>query len=103
MLNCRYTRPYDNPIKTFEINIMGTAYILKSCVLGKVKRYIFASSIYADSSQGGFYRVSKQSSELMTAEYGKVGKLKIQYLRYGSIYGPRSNLNNGLFKIFMTQ
>ncbi len=90
---------YDNPKKTFEINIMGTANILKSCVLGKVKKYILASSIYADSSQGGFYRVSKQASELMTAEYGKVFKLKYTILRYGSIYGPRSNLNNGLFKI----
>ena len=78
---------------------MGTANILKSCVLGKVKKYILASSIYADSSQGGFYRVSKQASELMTAEYGKVFKLKYTILRYGSIYGPRSNLNNGLFKI----
>ncbi len=90
---------YDNPKKTFEINIMGTANILKSCVLGNVKKYILASSIYADSSQGGFYRVSKQASELMTAEYGKVFKLDYTILRYGSIYGPRSNLNNGLFKI----
>ena len=78
---------------------MGTANILKSCVLGNVKKYILASSIYADSSQGGFYRVSKQASELMTAEYGKVFKLNYTILRYGSIYGPRSNLNNGLFKI----
>ena len=90
---------YNNPKKTFEINIMGSANILKSCVLGKVKRYILASSIYADSSQGGFYRVSKQASELMTAEYGKVYNLKYSILRYGSIYGPRSNLNNGLLKI----
>ncbi len=90
---------YDDPIKTFKINIMGSAYILKSCVLAKIKRYILASSIYADSRQGGFYRVSKQSSELMTAEYGKVHKLNYTILRYGSIYGPRSNLNNGLLKI----
>lgn len=90
---------YDNPTKTFNINIMGSANILKSCILSNVRRYILASSIYADSSQGGFYRVSKQASELMTAEYGKVYNLKYTILRYGSIYGPRSNLNNGLFKI----
>ncbi len=90
---------YDNPLKTFETNIMGSAYILEACVLAKVKRYILASSIYADSSQGGFYRVSKQSSEIMTAEYGKVFNLNYSILRYGSIYGPRSNLNNGLLKI----
>ena len=90
---------YDNPIKTFQINIMGSAHILKSCVECKVKRYILASSIYADSSQGGFYRVSKQASELMTAEYGRVYNLNYTILRFGSIYGPRSNLTNGLLKI----
>ena len=90
---------YDNPIKTFQINIMGSAYILKACISAKVKRYILASSIYAESSQGGFYRVSKQSAELMTAEFGKVNNLRYTILRFGSIYGPRSNLKNGLLKI----
>ena len=90
---------YNDPIKTFKINIMGSAHILKSCILAKVKKYILASSIYADSRQGGFYRVSKQASELMTVEYGKVHNLKYTILRYGSIYGPRSNLKNGLLKI----
>ena len=66
---------YDDPIKTFKINIIGSAHILKSCVANRVNKYILASSIYADSSQGGFYRVSKQSCELMTAEYGKVFNL----------------------------
>ena len=90
---------YDDPVKTFKVNIIGSAYILKSCVANRVKKYILASSIYADSSQGGFYRVSKQSCEFMTAEYGKVFNLNFTILRYGSIYGPRSNLNNGLLKI----
>ena len=72
---------YDDPIKTFQINIMGSAHLLKSCVECKVKRYILASSIYADSSQGGFYRVSKQASELMTAEYGRVYNLNYTILR----------------------
>ena len=90
---------YDNPIKTFQINIMGSAFILKSCIEAKVKRYILASSIYADSSQGGFYRVSKQSSELMTSEFGKVYNLSFTILRFGSIYGPGSDLKNGLLKI----
>ena len=90
---------YDNPIKTFQTNIMGSAYILKACISSKVKRYILASTIYADSSQGGFYRVSKQSSELMAAEYSKVYGMEYTILRYGSIYGPGSNLRNGLLKI----
>ena len=35
----------------------------------------------------------------MTSEYGKVYNLQYTILRYGSIYGPRSNLKNGLLKI----
>jgi UDP-glucose 4-epimerase len=90
---------YDNPIKTFQVNIMGSAFILKSCIEAKVKKYVLASSIYADSSQGGFYRVSKQSSELITSEFGKVHNLSYTILRFGSIYGPGSDLKNGLLKI----
>ena len=31
---------YNDPIKTFKINIMGSAHILKSCILAKVKKYM---------------------------------------------------------------
>ena len=90
---------YDNPLKTLEVNIIGCANILQACVKHKVKRFILASSIYANTDQGGFYRVSKQSCEIMTLEYAKVYNLNFTILRFGSIYGPRSNLKNGLFKI----
>lgn len=90
---------YDNPLKTIEVNIIGCANILQACVKYKIKKFVLASSIYANTSQGGFYRVSKQASELMTLEYGAVYNLDYTILRFGSIYGPRSNLKNGLLKI----
>ena len=90
---------YDDPLKTLNVNIIGCANILKACVQNKVKKFVLASSIYANTSQGGFYRVSKQSCEIMTMEFSKVYKLDYTILRFGSIYGPRSNLTNGLLKI----
>ena len=90
---------YDDPLKTLNVNIIGCANILKACVQNKVKKFVLASSIYANTSQGGFYRVSKQSCEIMTMEFSKVYKLDYTILRFGSIYGPRSNLKNGLLKI----
>ena len=90
---------YDDPLKTLNVNIIGCANILKACVQNKVKKFVLASSIYANTSQGGFYRVSKQSCAIMTMEFSKVYKLDYTILRFGSIYGPRSNLKNGLLKI----
>lgn len=87
------------PLDTAKINIIPTINIMNLCVKNKVKRFIFASTIYVHSSQGGFYRVSKKSSELYIIEFGKVFKLNFNILRYGTIYGPRSNLNNNLSNI----
>ena len=87
------------PSETVKINIIGIANILQLCKKYKVKRIILASTIYVSSSQGGFYRVSKQASELMVEEYKKRFGLNYTIIRFGSIYGPRSSKNNGLTKI----
>ena len=73
--------------------------ILDACRSYKIKRYIFASSIYVYSNQGGFYRASKQSSEIFIEEFSKNYNIPYTILRYGSIYGPRSDIKNGVYKI----
>jgi len=88
-----------NPIKTITTNILGNAYILNLCVKYKVKKFIFGSTIYVHSSQGSFYRVSKQSSELLIEEFYKRFNLNYTILRFGTVYGLRSSENNGLKKI----
>ena len=90
---------YSDPLKTLRINILGNANILSLCAKYKIKRYVFASSIYVYSEQGGFYRASKQSSEIIIKEFNRNYKLPFTILRYGSIYGPRTNIKNGLYKI----
>ena len=64
-----------------------------------MKRFIYASSVYVNSREGGFYGVSKKSAELFVEEYLRAFGLEFTILRYGSLYGPRSNNKNGLRKI----
>lgn len=87
------------PIQTTKNNILANVVILDLCVKFKIKKFIFASTIYVHSSQGSFYKVSKQSSELFIEEYFKKFGLKYSIIRFGSVFGPRASKKNGLSKI----
>ena len=89
----------ENPLMSAEINIIFTLKVLEFCRKYKIKRLIFASTIYIHSSQGGFYRVTKHASENYIEEYYKKYSLNYTILRYGTIYGQRSKVNNNLTKI----
>ena len=81
----------DNPIETVKNNILATTYILESCKKHKIKRFVFASSIYVYSDLGSFYRTSKQACELLIENYNKIYNLDFTILRYGALYGRRAN------------
>ncbi len=87
------------PIQTVKTNILGTVNILDLCIKYKIKRFIFASSIYVHSQQGGFYRASKQAAELYIEEYSKRHHLNYTILRFGTVYGPRADIRNNLSRI----
>ncbi|TGM82272.1 NAD(P)-dependent oxidoreductase [Leptospira mtsangambouensis] len=89
----------DRPVDSIRINILGNSYILEACRKHKIKRFIYASTVYVFSREGGFYRCSKQASESYIEEYQKSFGLDYTILRYGSLYGPRSDESNGLFRI----
>jgi len=90
------------PLNALNVNIFGTINILEACIKNKIKRIIFASSIYALSEQGGFYSTSKLSSEMIIEQYSKKYKIEFNVLRFGSLYGHRSNYFNSLGK-YITQ
>ena len=81
----------DNPVKTVEINVLSTTYILDACREFKIKRFLYGSTVYVYSDHGSFYRSSKQASELLINNYHDKYDLDYTILRYGSLYGPRAN------------
>ena len=89
----------DHPMETFSVNVLGNINILEACRKYKVKRFIYASTVYVYSREGGFYRCSKQASEQLVEEYQRTYGLDYTILRYGSIYGPRSDEQNGIYCI----
>jgi len=89
----------DQPIETVNVNILGNLSIMEACRMHGIKRFIYASTVYVHSREGGFYRCSKQASEAYVEEYQKIYGLDYTILRYGSLYGPRSDETNGLYRI----
>jgi len=89
----------EEPIKTVNINILGNLNVMEACHAYGVKRFIYASTVYVHSREGGFYRCSKQASEAYVEEYQKIYGLDYTILRYGSLYGPRADETNGLYRI----
>jgi UDP-glucose 4-epimerase len=87
------------PIKTVKINILGNLNVMEACRAHGIKRFIYASTVYVHSREGGFYRCSKQTSEAYVEEYQRVYGLNYTILRDGSLYGSRADDNNGINRI----
>lgn len=90
---------YKKPLETVRVNILGNVQVLEACRHHGVKRLVYASTVYVYSREGGFYRCSKQATEQYVEEYQRVYGLDYTVLRYGSLYGPRSDERNGLWRI----
>jgi len=89
----------DKPIETVKINILGNVNVLEACRQQRVKHFVYASTIYVYSREGGFYRCSKLAAENYVEEYQQLYGLDYTILRYGSLYGPRADQSNGLYRI----
>ncbi len=90
---------YESGISTAVVNILGTVNSLELSCKNNISRFVYASSVYVNSNSGGLYKVSKRAAEDYILEYNKLFKLDFTIIRYGSIYGPRSDESNGLYRI----
>ena len=90
------------PVETARSNVLGNAILLEQAHRARLKRYVFASTIYVSGHAGGFYRASKQACELYVEEYQRWFGLDFTILRYGSIYGRRTDESNAVHS-FLTQ
>jgi UDP-glucose 4-epimerase len=87
-----------DPVHTMQQNIMGSVNVIDSCARHSV-RLMYGSTVYVYSKHGAFYRVSKQAVENIIETYADEMGLDYTILRYGSLYGPRSQQWNGLNRI----
>lgn len=89
------------PVDTVRYNILGNTIILEACRKNKVERYVYASTVYVYSKSGGFYRCSKQACELYIENYFDNYGLEYTILRYGTLYGPRADEKNSIYRFIL--
>ena len=91
-----------DPIKTSQINIMGTINVFKSAHEAGVKRVMFASSssVYGNENKPPFredmtpmpvspYALQKRVGEQFAQLFSELYKTPVVILRYFTSYGPR--------------
>ena len=89
----------DDPVLAGSVNIMGTINVLKAAADHKLKRFLFASSAYVYSQYGSVYKNTKQACELFIDTFQKDFGLDYTIIRYGSLYGSRSDERNSIYRI----
>jgi UDP-glucose 4-epimerase len=87
------------PRKTVEVNVLGTVNMLEAARDAKALRFVFASSIYVYSNEGSFYRTTKRACEQLIEDYRERFDLPFTVLRFGSLYGPRADATNGVYRL----
>lgn len=90
---------HEKPLATAAVNILGNMNVLEAARLAGARRFIFASSVYVYSESGSFYRASKQAAERFIETYHECYGLDYTILRYGSLYGRRTDARNGIYRM----
>lgn len=86
------------PIETVRYNILGNTILLEASRAAKIKRFIYASTVYVYSNSGSFYRCSKAACENYIDTYQKQYGLEYTILRYGTLYGTRADDRNSVYR-----
>lgn len=93
----------DNPISTYEINVMGTQNLLEVCRKKTIEKFVFASSNAAVGEKEppiheemvpepiSPYGASKLAGEGLCSAYSHSFGIKANVLRFANVYGPFSD------------
>ncbi len=88
------------PDLAFETNIIGNHNVLNSISeLSKKIKYIYSSSLYAENVSSGMYAITKKTSEDLIKFYSKRFNFPYIIARLGSVYGPGSSRENGVYRL----
>ncbi len=95
---------YNDPLGCVDANIRGTATVLEAARLNKLRRVLFASTVwvyqasldhaptedacFAPAQVGHLYTASKIAGEMLLHSYQKLYGVPYTILRYGIPYGP---------------
>lgn len=102
----------ENPLKYFEVNVLGTLNILEMIKKYKIKKLVFASSssIYGNSKAEKFsedlkvsepispYAATKLSAEQIIYTYSKLYNFQSICLRFFTVFGPRQRPDLAIHK-----
>jgi UDP-glucose 4-epimerase len=86
-----------NPPVTAQINVVGAVNTLEAARMAGTERYLFASTVYVYTRYGAMYKASKQAAECFIETYQQEHGLDYTVLRYGTLYGRRSDGRNRIY------
>ena len=89
----------DKPKQTMQQNVIANINVIENLLDRPIKRYVYASSVYAASKYGSFYGISKSTSESLIEEFSRRHNFPYTIVRYGSLYGERAGSENGVYRI----
>lgn len=97
---CRIQNCIQDPLKTIEVNVLGTGTVLQLAKKHKVKKVLLSStsSIYGNSGSSNessppdclnAYATTKQNAEELCKLYSKMYGLETHIFRYFNVFGER--------------
>lgn len=111
-------RSLREPDADAEVNVTGTARLLKACVDAAVGKLVFSSTsaVYGDTIKPmidesdvpapiSYYGLSKWSAERYIALFHYLYGIRYTILRYANVYGPRQTAKGegGVVALFLSQ
>ena len=88
-----------DPRASISVNVLGTLTVMEAAQAAGVRRFLHASTVYVYSRTGSVYRTTKRAAEGLVTDLSEELGLESTVLRFGSLYGPRADLDNAILRL----